>query len=324
MSQKCGHYDHGVLMRSPCCGVFYPCMRCHDADYDRACRQEFDRHAVTVMRCTACDLEQPAAQACAGCAAVLGTYHCAICAVWDNDMSVDHWHCDKCGLCRKGARADTEHCDTCGVCVIIARHQKCTPGMASAECTVCMQRAISSFVPVLSQPHCKHVLCTPCMESMLCKGFVRCQLCQAMAIPVRFSWKIMLKWRNHLFFKIVVPVLPPGHDLPTDAARVDALTSERKDLMTLAADAIPSLVAMTTFTCLDCRADTRCAWLPSVNMCAACGSGNNDAAPSLPLPPGPVIDHYTELCEHGPLIAQTAIQVEASWWMCRRRGAPPQ
>ena len=60
------------------------------------------------------------------------------------------------------------------------------------------------------------------------------------------------------------------------------------------------------------------------DMCAACGSGNNDAAPSLPLPPGPVIDHYTELCEHGPLIAQTAIQVEASWWMCRRRGAPPQ
>jgi len=62
---RCAHYDTEldvVALRFPCCGVYYPCFRCHEAVTDhepaRVPRERFDEPTVL---CGVCDTTLSAA-----------------------------------------------------------------------------------------------------------------------------------------------------------------------------------------------------------------------------------------------------------------------
>ncbi len=60
----CEHYARDCLLQAPCCGEWFSCRFCHDKakndeepDFKKS--HTMDRHAVTLVRCLACQLEQP-------------------------------------------------------------------------------------------------------------------------------------------------------------------------------------------------------------------------------------------------------------------------
>jgi len=134
----CSHYMRGCKLRAACCGRFYTCRLCHDANEDHA----IDRYATREMLCMHCDAVQPVAQVCANpaCGKRLAAYFCDVCKFWDDDTSKDIYHCPHCNLCRigKGLGVDFFHCMKCNACMTISRKEKHR----------CIERALDSACPI--------------------------------------------------------------------------------------------------------------------------------------------------------------------------------
>ena len=117
----CSHYRRKCQLEAPCCGGFWPCRFCHDAekeedekDWKKA--HKLDRHKVSRVKCMACGLVQRSQQTCEGCGTVMGAYFCGICNLFD-DQDRGQWHCEGCGICRVGVKNNFFHCDTCQTCL---------------------------------------------------------------------------------------------------------------------------------------------------------------------------------------------------------------
>lgn len=116
--EPCPHYGHTTRVVAPCCGALVCCRRCHDAR--GICPLPMDARAVTTMRCSRCDLDQPLSEACITCRAKSANYMCDVCNLLD-DTHAPIYHCPYCNLCRRGfgLGVDHMHCMNCNLCVTI-------------------------------------------------------------------------------------------------------------------------------------------------------------------------------------------------------------
>ncbi|RXN20540.1 RING finger and CHY zinc finger domain-containing 1 [Labeo rohita] len=89
----CEHYVRSCLLKAPCCGKFYVCRLCHDAEENH----QMDRFKVREVKCAACNTIQEAQQTCKECEVKFGEYYCDICHLFDKDKK--QYHCQPCGIC---------------------------------------------------------------------------------------------------------------------------------------------------------------------------------------------------------------------------------
>ncbi|KAI2664992.1 RING finger and CHY zinc finger domain-containing protein 1 [Labeo rohita] len=93
----CEHYVRSCLLKAPCCGKFYVCRLCHDAE---------ENHQMDRFK---------AQQTCKECEVKFGEYYCDICHLFDKDKK--QYHCQPCGICRIGPREKYFHCTKCNLCL---------------------------------------------------------------------------------------------------------------------------------------------------------------------------------------------------------------
>lgn len=113
----CEHYRRNNKIQAPCCGRFYVCRHCHNANADHP----IDRYAVKVMYCMICRTVQPKGRYClsAKCnGRNLARYYCNICNFWDNCENKSVFHCNDCNVCYLGLGLgiDYYHCNECNMC----------------------------------------------------------------------------------------------------------------------------------------------------------------------------------------------------------------
>ncbi|KAG9337932.1 hypothetical protein JZ751_027425 [Albula glossodonta] len=90
----CDHYVRSCLLKAPCCGKFYVCRLCHDAEENH----QMDRFQVKEVKCSMCNTVQKAQQTCEECSVKFGDYYCDVCHLFDKDRK--QYHCQPCGICR--------------------------------------------------------------------------------------------------------------------------------------------------------------------------------------------------------------------------------
>lgn len=143
----CKHYSRGCQKQCAdprCKGKFYACRWCHDEEFlscvDPKLHHQFDRHAVTKVKCLKCNLEQPKSKTCTQCKVDFAAYYCEICSFYDNDTSKNVYHCDKCGICRVGGRDSQFHCDRCGCCYVMSMkdNHQCKDNRFKQDCPICL------------------------------------------------------------------------------------------------------------------------------------------------------------------------------------------
>ena len=106
-----------------------------------------DRHAVTHVKCSRCDLIQPKSATCTGCLKDFSKYYCAVCSLYDDKCEEKKiFHCDKCGMCKNGGKENTYHCDGCGVCYNLPMEENhvCVKDRLKQNCSVCLDDLHSS------------------------------------------------------------------------------------------------------------------------------------------------------------------------------------
>ncbi|RYY31827.1 hypothetical protein EON62_06150, partial [archaeon] len=204
--EGCAHYKRKCALLSPCCGIFYPCRFCHDEVHELRQRDakkihKMDRHAVTIVKCMRCGLEQAPAQECAGCHVTMGAYFCAVCNLFD-DVDKGQWHCDKCGICRVGGAGAFVHCDVCNAC--LKPGHECVADKLSGACPVCYENMFDSRTPAITLP-CGHTMHDKCQMDMLQANSYKCPLCSKSMVNMKRQWK-------NMDIEVALTPLPPPHD----------------------------------------------------------------------------------------------------------------
>ena len=101
---------------------------------------QFNRKAVTHVKCLRCGLEQPKGKTCSGCQKDFAVYFCDVCNLYDDlGDKKGIYHCDKCGICRVGGKDNLYHCDSCGCCMnkTMENNHKCMNKRIDYDCPVC-------------------------------------------------------------------------------------------------------------------------------------------------------------------------------------------
>lgn len=204
--EGCTHYKRKCALLAPCCGIFYPCRFCHDEVHELRQRDakkihKMDRHAVTVVKCMRCGMEQAPAQECAGCHVVMGAYFCGVCNLFD-DVDKGQWHCDQCGICRVGGAGAFIHCDVCNAC--LKPGHDCVAGKLSGVCPVCYENLFDSRTPAITL-QCGHTMHDKCQMDMLQANSYKCPLCSKSMVNMKRQWR-------SLDVEIALTPLPPPHD----------------------------------------------------------------------------------------------------------------
>ncbi|XP_020630401.1 uncharacterized protein LOC110067417 isoform X3 [Orbicella faveolata] len=173
---QCEHYQRRCSVRFPCCGVFYPCHRCHNGS--GACDAD-DKKAnqATHVKCASCGHEEEineGSQTCSSCGARLSEYFCFKCKHFTG-VDKNPFHCDKCGICRI-YKDRSFHCDVCNVCLdkrLEGKH-KCRPDSGHDECCICLEDAFSGcqILP------CSHKVHRECAIAMIQNGVRNCPICR--------------------------------------------------------------------------------------------------------------------------------------------------
>ncbi|CAH3107455.1 unnamed protein product [Porites lobata] len=173
---QCEHYQRRCLVKFPCCGIFYPCHRCHNTS--GACDTD-DRKAnnATHVKCGICGHEEEineGSQNCSGCGEQMSAYFCFICKHFTG-VEKNPFHCDKCGICRIH-KDKSFHCDVCNVCLdkrLEGKH-KCRPDSGHDECCICLEDAFSGcqILP------CSHKVHKECAIAMIQNGVRNCPICR--------------------------------------------------------------------------------------------------------------------------------------------------
>jgi RING finger/CHY zinc finger protein 1 len=198
----CKHYQRGCKYKAECCGRWFVCRLCHDADQSHP----VDRYATKFMYCMHCRTVQPWANACGNpsCGAVLGAYACSVCKFHDSTPDKDIYHCGKCGMCRvgKGLEVDFFHCDRCGVCMSVEmRDHVCIEHNLDSSCPICAEHLHTSVKSVVFM-NCGHAIHRACLVSYQRTNFV-CPTCS------RSLFEDMSPFWEHFAQVIASQAMPP-------------------------------------------------------------------------------------------------------------------
>jgi len=188
-TRGCVHYSRGCKLRARCCGELFSCRFCHDLETPS---HAMNRHLVQTVVCCSCDTEQPPGPSCSECGHNFGTYFCAVCRLYDDDVSKQQFHCDKCGICRVGGRDNFFHCDTCGACYSIELHNnhKCVPNSMQRNCPICYEFLFDSReAPQVLR--CGHTIHRKCLDEYTAHGGYTCPLCKASVGDMQVAWELL-------------------------------------------------------------------------------------------------------------------------------------
>ncbi|CAD8045758.1 unnamed protein product [Paramecium sonneborni] len=180
----CPHYQRNCDKKAPCCGKFYPCRLCHDANYkgpkSDGCKTEImDRYNVTIIRCRKCFCEQPPTNQCIQCGIQFAKYFCSICKLYDDDPLKDVYHCDECKMCRRGIKEQNFHCKVCGICLSksIQDSHKCLNQIVDNDCPICLQNLKISTNYIMQLPNCPHFIHQQCFKQLINSNQRNCPIC---------------------------------------------------------------------------------------------------------------------------------------------------
>eukprot|EP00327_Prymnesium_parvum_P007739 CAMPEP_0182817254 /NCGR_PEP_ID=MMETSP0006_2-20121128/11373_1 /TAXON_ID=97485 /ORGANISM="Prymnesium parvum, Strain Texoma1" /LENGTH=187 /DNA_ID=CAMNT_0024943601 /DNA_START=181 /DNA_END=745 /DNA_ORIENTATION=+ len=151
-----------------------------------------NRHAVKSIVCIICDHEQSPGPACVDCETRFGTYFCAVCNLYDDDVKKEQFHCEKCGICRVGGRDNFFHCDTCGACYSteLRNNHVCVPNSMQQDCPICCEFLFDSLeAPQVLR--CGHTIHRKCLESYFAHGGYTCPTCNASVCDMRAAWTVL-------------------------------------------------------------------------------------------------------------------------------------
>ncbi|CAG9326389.1 unnamed protein product [Blepharisma stoltei] len=181
--EPCNHYERGCDLLSACCNEFFACRYCHDKEKyedekDFSKKHKMIRSDVTTVRCRACQATQGLNQYCINCNTCMGAYFCAICHLYDSDLSKNIYHCDKCGICRVGPREKYFHCDTCEACLSVSLRNShtCRPGILKSNCAVCQEDMFTSRQRAMPMS-CGHFIHNACLRDMMAHHRYTCPIC---------------------------------------------------------------------------------------------------------------------------------------------------
>lgn len=183
--QGCKHYRRKCRVVAPCCGDVFWCQHCHNEvkNTGGSDAHEIDRTSIKQVICQLCFILQPSARQCINCEAIMGSYFCSECNLWDDDGEEKQiFHCDRCGICRMGGRENYFHCDTCGTCYPneIRDTHTCVENAMHQNCPVCIQDLFKSTLPVTIL-QCGHTIHQDCLRQLQvsCAGLqsLRCPIC---------------------------------------------------------------------------------------------------------------------------------------------------
>jgi len=173
---QCEHYQRRCSVSFPCCGIFYPCHRCHNRS--GACDvDDVKANQATHVKCGNCGHEEEineGSQYCGSCRAKMSEYFCFKCKHFTG-VEKNPFHCDKCGICRI-YKDKSFHCDVCNVCLdkrLEGKH-KCRPDSGHDECCICLEDAFSGcqILP------CSHKVHKECAIAMIQNGVRNCPICR--------------------------------------------------------------------------------------------------------------------------------------------------
>lgn len=174
----CKHYRRACQKQCPnpiCAGKYWPCRLCHDEEMYDACldpkkNHQFERKAVTHVKCMRCQTEQPKCKTCTKCKEDFAKYFCGTCSLYD-DLGDQKkiFHCEKCTICRVGGREQTYHCDTCECCLNIAMkdNHKCVNNRLKQDCPICLEELHDSRLSAT------FLRCGHSMHSKCYQGYVK-------------------------------------------------------------------------------------------------------------------------------------------------------
>jgi len=184
----CAHYPRQSKIQAPCCGRFYTCRLCHDANQSH----KIDRYAIKDMMCMHCFTVQPCAQHCRSevCGKKLAKYYCDICHLF-SDAEKSIFHCKDCGLCRvgKGLGIDYKHCTKCGSCINLSIFDDhvCLENALHSNCPICAEHMFTSVKPVCILK-CGHYMHLQCLDDYTQRDY-RCPICKKSLGDMSNRWR---------------------------------------------------------------------------------------------------------------------------------------
>ncbi len=172
----CEHYHRRCLVKFKCCGLYFPCHRCHNAS-PRCQAENCKASDATHLQCTVCEYEgeiTDGSQTCPGCNERMSDFFCAKCKHFIS-AELNPYHCDKCGICRVYEEKNY-HCDVCNICLNkkLKGDHICRPDSGHDECCICLEDAFGGcqILP------CSHRVHRECADAMIQNGVTSCPVCR--------------------------------------------------------------------------------------------------------------------------------------------------
>ncbi|KAM0005846.1 putative transcription factor C2H2 family [Helianthus debilis subsp. tardiflorus] len=108
----------------------------------------------------------------------MGEYFCAICKLYDDDISKQQFHCYDCGICRLGGRENFYHCQNCGGCLSVELRgfHVCSENAIKNDCPICHEYLFDSVKPIAAM-YCGHIVHLGCYSKMRRKNQSPCLIC---------------------------------------------------------------------------------------------------------------------------------------------------
>ncbi len=172
----CEHYHRRCLVRFNCCGLYFPCHRCHNEN-DRCQTTNSSGVDATHLLCILCKYKgeiTEGSQICPECNERMSDFYCAKCKLFTAAV-LNPFHCDKCGICRI-YEDKTYHCDVCNVCLDkrLKGDHICRPDSGHDECCICLEDV---FTGCLILP-CSHKVHKECGVAMIENRVRSCPVCR--------------------------------------------------------------------------------------------------------------------------------------------------
>ncbi|KAM0029784.1 putative protein kinase RLK-Pelle-CrRLK1L-1 family transcription factor C2H2 family [Helianthus debilis subsp. tardiflorus] len=178
----CEHYKRRCKLRAPCCNKLFSCRHCHN-NYTSSLSNPNERHKMVLkdvkqVVCLICNTEQQVSHICVNCGVKMGEYFCAICKLYDDDISKQQFHCHDCGVCRLHGRENNYHCQKCGCClrVELRGSHVCLENAIKRDCPVCHDYLFESVKPITAM-YCGHAVHLDCYSVMMSKNQPLCPNC---------------------------------------------------------------------------------------------------------------------------------------------------
>ncbi|WP_422139745.1 RING finger and CHY zinc finger domain-containing protein [Endozoicomonas sp. ALC020] len=168
----CEHYNRLCRVNFKCCGLYFPCHKCHN-ESDKCKVTDCRAVDATWLLCSVCGYEGTItenSQTCPNCNEQMSQYFCAICKHF-TDTEKEPYHCDKCGICRV-EKDGSYHCDVCNTC--LQDVHKCRENAGHDDCGICMEDVFrgGKVLP------CSHIVHHECAIAMIQNEIRTCPVCR--------------------------------------------------------------------------------------------------------------------------------------------------